>query len=141
MEFQLKKYHNFYEILRQNIITDIRRNCDTIDNDKTSKTELRQCTGEARPVDGSPMTEATLGREKLEVVPSFCCLGDCLSPGGGCVTGASCMSSCPSSPAHFPSPPKKEFAICQESDLHHLQCNDWSTICWMFGVPTKDQVS
>ena len=34
-----EKYHNFYEILRQNVITDIRWNCNIIDKDKTCKTD------------------------------------------------------------------------------------------------------
>ena len=66
----------------------------------------KRCTGQARPIDVRLMTEATVGRYKLEVVPSFCYLGDCLS------SGANSMSSCPSSsPAHFPSPPEEEFTI------------------------------
>ena len=43
----------------------------------------KRCTGQARPIDGRLMTEVTVGREKLEVVLSFCYLGDCLSSGGG----------------------------------------------------------
>ena len=39
----------------------------------------KRCTGQARP-----MAKVTVGREKVEVVPSFCYLGDCLSSGGGC---------------------------------------------------------
>ena len=35
------------------------------------------CTGQVRPVDGRPMTEVTMGREKLEMMPSFCYLGGC----------------------------------------------------------------
>ena len=66
----------------------------------------KRCTGQARPIDVRLMTEVTVGRYKLEVVPSFCYLGDCLS------SGANSMSSCPSSsPAHFPSPPEEEFTI------------------------------
>ena len=42
------------------------------------------CRGQTRPVDGRPMTEITVGREKFEVVSSFCYLGDCLSSGGRC---------------------------------------------------------
>ena len=44
----------------------------------------KRCTGQAKPKDGKLMTEVTVGREKLEVVPSFCYLGDCLYSGGGC---------------------------------------------------------
>ena len=42
------------------------------------------CTGQARPIDGRLMTEVRVGREKLEVVPSFSYIGDCLSAGLGC---------------------------------------------------------
>ena len=44
----------------------------------------KRCTGQARPIAGRLMTEVTVGREKLEVLPSFCCLGDCLLSGDGC---------------------------------------------------------
>ena len=44
----------------------------------------KRCTGQARPIDGRLMTEVTVGREKLEVVPSFCYLGDWLFSGGSC---------------------------------------------------------
>ena len=44
----------------------------------------KRCTEQDRPIDGKLMTEVTMGREKLKVVPSFCYLGDCLSLGGGC---------------------------------------------------------
>ena len=38
-EFQLTEYHNVYEMLWYNIITDVRNNCNAIDNDKTCKTD------------------------------------------------------------------------------------------------------
>ena len=41
-------------------------------------------TGQTRPIDGRLMAEVTVGEEELEVVPSFCYLGDCWSSGGGC---------------------------------------------------------
>ena len=44
----------------------------------------KRCTGQVRPIDGRPMARVTVGREKLEVVPSFSYFGDCLSSGGGC---------------------------------------------------------
>ena len=34
----------------------------------------KRCTGQARPIDGRLMTEVTMGREKFQVVPSFCYL-------------------------------------------------------------------
>ena len=43
-----------------------------------------QCMGNARPIDGRPQSEVQVGPDKLEVVASFCYLGDMLSAGGGC---------------------------------------------------------
>ena len=40
--------------------------------------------GNDRPIDGRPQNEVQVGPEKLEVVASFCCLGDRLSAGVGC---------------------------------------------------------
>ena len=40
--------------------------------------------GNARPIDGRPQNEVYVGPDKLEVVASFCNLGDMLSAGGGC---------------------------------------------------------
>ena len=81
----------------------------------------KRYTGQDRPIYGRPMAEATVGREKLEVVSSLCYLGDALSLGGGCelATITRCRvawgifnESCPSSPpAHFPLPPEDEFTI------------------------------
>ena len=39
--------------------------------------------GNARPIDGRPQNEVQVGSDKLEVVASFCYLGDMLSAGGG----------------------------------------------------------
>ena len=43
-----------------------------------------RCVGNARPIDGRPQSEVQVGPDKLEVVASFCYLGDMLSAGGGC---------------------------------------------------------
>ena len=43
-----------------------------------------QCMGSARPSDGRPQSEVQVGPDKLEVVASFCYLGDLLSASGGC---------------------------------------------------------
>ena len=46
-----------------------------------------RCTrrqGTARPLDGRPQEEVQVGPDKLEVVTSFCYLGDMLSAAGGC---------------------------------------------------------
>ena len=42
------------------------------------------CIGNARPIEGRPQNEVQDGPDKLEVVASFCYLGDMLSAGGGC---------------------------------------------------------
>ena len=43
-----------------------------------------QCQGTARPLDGRPQKEVQVEPDKLEVVASFCYLGDMLSAAGGC---------------------------------------------------------
>ena len=43
-----------------------------------------QCQGTSRPLDGKPQREIQVGPDKLEVVASFCYLGDMLSAAGGC---------------------------------------------------------
>ena len=43
-----------------------------------------RCMGNARPNNGRPQSEVQVGPDKLEVVASFCYLGDMLSAGGGC---------------------------------------------------------
>ena len=43
-----------------------------------------QYQGTARPLDGRPQKEVQAGPDKLEVVASFCYLGDMLSAAGGC---------------------------------------------------------
>ena len=43
-----------------------------------------RCLGLARPLDGRPQTSVQVGTDQLEVVASFCYLGDMLSAAGGC---------------------------------------------------------
>ena len=43
-----------------------------------------RCRETARPLDGRPQKEVQVGPDKLEVVASFCYLGDMLSVAGGC---------------------------------------------------------
>ena len=43
-----------------------------------------RCKGTARPLDGRPQREVQVGSDKLDVVASFCYLGDMLSAAGGC---------------------------------------------------------
>ena len=45
-----------------------------------------RCMGNACPIDSRPQNEVQVGPDKLEVVASFCYLGDMLSAGGGCKT-------------------------------------------------------
>ena len=40
--------------------------------------------GNAPPIDGRPQSEVQVRPDKLEVLASFCYLGDMLSAGGGC---------------------------------------------------------
>ena len=42
-----------------------------------------RCQGTAHPLDGRPQREVQVGPDKLEVVASFCYLGDMLSAAGG----------------------------------------------------------
>ena len=50
--------------------------------------------GNARSIDGRPQSEAEVGPDKLEVVASFCYLGDMLSAGGGCeITVTTCVKT------------------------------------------------
>ena len=43
-----------------------------------------RCQGTARPLDGRPQKEVQVGPDKLEVVASFCYLGNMLPAAGGC---------------------------------------------------------
>ena len=43
-----------------------------------------RCQETARPLDGRPQKEIQVGPDKIEVVASFCYLGDMLSAAGGC---------------------------------------------------------
>ena len=53
-----------------------------------------QCKGFARPLDGRPQKEVQVGLDKLEVVASFCYLGDMLSAAGGCeLSTPTCVTS------------------------------------------------
>ena len=47
-----------------------------------------RCQGTACPLDGRPQKEVQVGPDKLEMVASFCYLGDMLSAAGGCELAA-----------------------------------------------------
>ena len=56
----------------------------TVDSDY----RCTRCKGTACPLDGRPQREVQVGSDKLEVVASFCYLGDMLSAAGGCELSA-----------------------------------------------------
>ena len=50
--------------------------------------------GNARPIDGRPQSEVQVRPDKLEVIASFCYLGDMLSAGEGCeITVTTCVKT------------------------------------------------
>ena len=53
---------------------------------KDSDYRCTRCQGTARPLDGRPQKKVQVGPDKLEVVASFCYLGDMLSAAGGCLS-------------------------------------------------------
>ena len=112
------------------------------------------------------MTDVTVGRGKLEVVPLFCYLADCLSSGDGYelatitrwhVTWGKFKEPLSVITSHsFPISPSggvhnscarsamlhaSETWVPTWSDLHRLQRNGRGMIPWMCSVTTKDQVS
>ena len=44
----------------------------------------QRCLGTARPIDARPLKEVRVGEDTLDVVDSFCYLGDMVCAGGGC---------------------------------------------------------
>ena len=107
-----------------------------------------------------------MGREKLEVVPYFCYLGDCLSSGGSCelatitrchVAWGKFYELLPILTSHsipitlrwiaYNSWVRSAMLHASEtwtptlSNLHLLQLNNRVMIRWMCGVATKNQVS
>ena len=58
--------------------------------------EYPRCRGEpgVRPIDGRPFKEVEVGDCVLEVVDSFCYLGDMLSAGGGCMAATTARCRC-----------------------------------------------
>ena len=55
--------------------------------------QCNRCRGQARPIDERPCDSITLGGHTLEVVDTFCYLGDTISAGGGCKHGAIARAS------------------------------------------------
>lgn len=127
----------------------------------------QRCLGNARPIDGRPMKEIIVdGCSPLEVVDSFCYLGDMVSAGGGselsCITRvktawgkfrellpiltAKCLplatrgrvyNSCVRSVMLHAG----ECWAMTKSSLRRLQRNDRAMIRWISNVRLRDQVS
>ena len=122
------------------------------------------CTRLTRPGDSRPISEVTVGMEKLEMVPYFCYLWDIVSSGYGCELTS--IKKCPVTWGIFneflPISTSRSFPITysgivytfcdrsamlhvfktwapNSSDLHHWQRNDRAIAWWMCGVITKDQ--
>ena len=123
-------------------------------------------TGQARPIDGRLMAELTVGWEKLDVVPFFYYLRDCLSSGGGCEIATitkchvawdkinkllpiltSCLFSITSRGRIFNLSMWSAMLHASEtwalslSELHCLHCFDRAMIHWMCVVTVQDQIS
>ena len=52
------------------------------------------CQGTAHPLDGRPQREVQVRPDKLEVVASFCYLGDMLAAAGGCELSTTKRENC-----------------------------------------------
>ena len=74
----------------------IHRKCSEICGRLVEDPEYRcaRCRGTARPIDGRPATQFTVGEESLEVVDSFCYLGDTVCAGGGCSRAITTRARC-----------------------------------------------
>ena len=125
-----------------------------------------RCCGLARPIDGRPCDSITLGEHNLEIVDTFCYLGDTISAGGGCKHGA--IARARSAWGKFREllplltnryidikTRGKIFNVCVRSvmlygsecwamrkeDRVRLERNDRSMLRWICGVKTSDRVS
>ena len=124
-----------------------------------------RCLGTARPIDSRPFTEVSLDGEDLEVVASFCYLGDMTDAGGGCNLSVvnrtrvawgkfhdllpilTCKTLSFHTRGHV-------YATCvrsamlhameclalTEKDISKLQTTDRAMIRWICGVKVKDRV-
>ena len=62
----------------------VHKKCSGLKHLKKDPDYSTRCQGTANPLDGRPQKEVQVGPDKLEVVASFCYLGDMLSAAGGC---------------------------------------------------------
>ena len=73
-------FHNFFSHW-------VHKKCSGVTGSLKSNPDYRcsRCKGTARPIDGRPHNEWLLMQDKkLDVVDSFCYLGDTIGAGGGC---------------------------------------------------------
>ena len=125
-----------------------------------------RCRGLARPIEGHPCDSITLGGHTLEVVDTFCYLGDTVSAGGGCKHGtiARAWSAWGKFRELLPlltnryiniKPCGKIFNVCVRSvllygsecwamrkeDKARLERKDRAMLRWICGVKISDRVS
>ena len=125
-----------------------------------------RCLGTARPIDSRPANHVLVDDHKLEVVGSFCYLGDSVSAGGGCEaatvtrirtawgkfrellpilttkslslrTRGSIYNLCIRGAMLYAS----ECWALKKSDMDHLNRNKHSMVRWMLGVKSDDRTS
>ena len=77
------------------------------------------CQGTARPLDGRPQKEVQVRPDKLEVVASFCYLGDMLSAAGGCELSTTTKWK----------QPGRSSRICYQSSLHATSLSKHVDMC------------
>ena len=124
-----------------------------------------RCEGRARPLDGRPVKEVLVDGSKLEVVASFCYLGDMLDAGGGCdaAIAARCCVAWGKFRKLLPVLTTRHLSLkirgkiyhaCVRSamlhgcetwgpnapDLQRLRRNDRAMIRWICGIKERDEV-
>ena len=77
------------------------------------------CQGTARPLDGRPQKEVQDGPDTLEVVASFCYVGDMLSAAGGCELSTTTRLKTPG----------RSSRICFQSSLHATSLSKHVAMC------------
>ena len=79
-----------------------------------------RCQGTACPLDGRPQKEVQIRPDKLEVVASFCYLGDMLSAAGSCEL---------STTTRVRKPPGRSSKICYQFSLHTTSVSKHVAVC------------
>ena len=125
-----------------------------------------RCLGTAKPIDTQLIKKLSIGEDTLDVVATFCYLGDMVSQGGGCLEGITTRIRCawnkfrqllPLLTSHLLPYTKKGEMFCiyirkvllhasecwapTVSDTNRLQRCDRSMIRWMCNVKWSEQVS